>query len=408
VSEPLRAPRRRNPLEPLIMPAARSRATLGLTRAAAEGRFALQVCGACGAVAYPPRDACANCLSDDLPFRDLDTDGVLLAETTLRAPTDAYFRERAPWRIGIVRLGAGPSIVVHLHGDCVEGEAVRLALKLDRNGAPAMIALPATDTPNMADDKAFRDLTATPKHRRALVTDGRGPIGLAMTQALLRAGAAKVFVGVSEPWKPFAEEAALRALPNVELAPLDLTDGKSVRDCAADLGGKTDILVNTASYVRPGGLMTQGIVTAQADIDQSYLGLMRLAQAFGPAMRGRGADGDNSAVAWVNPLFVYALVNYPPYGAYCAAQAACLSLAQCLRAELRPGGVRVINAFFGPLETDWFQPLPPPKVTPNALAAAIVGALEEGLEDVFVGDVAQDVRARLRANPKAVERELAE
>ena len=68
----------------------------------------------------------------------------------------------------------------------------------------------------------------------------------------------------------------------------------------------------------------------------------------------------------------------------------------------------MINAFFGPLETGWFQPLPPPKVTPNALAAAIVGALEEGIEDVFVGDVAQDVRARLRANPKALERELAE
>ena len=30
-----------------------------------------------------------------------------------------------------------------------------------------------------------------------------------------------------------------------------------------------------------------------------------------------------------------------------------------------------------------------------------------GLEDVFVGDVAQDVRARLAVNPKALERELA-
>ena len=30
----------------------------------------------------------------------------------------------------------------------------------------------------------------------------------------------------------------------------------------------------------------------------------------------------------------------------------------------------------------------------------------EGLEEVFVGDVAQDVRRRLAANPKALEREL--
>ena len=29
-----------------------------------------------------------------------------------------------------------------------------------------------------------------------------------------------------------------------------------------------------------------------------------------------------------------------------------------------------------------------------------------GIEDVYVGDVAQDVRARLAVNPKALEREL--
>jgi hypothetical protein len=36
----------------------------------------------------------------------------------------------------------------------------------------------------------------------------------------------------------------------------------------------------------------------------------------------------------------------------------------------------------------------------------VVGALERGLEDVFVGDIAEDVRARLAVNPKALEREI--
>jgi hypothetical protein len=69
--------------------------------------------------------------------------------------------------------------------------------------------------------------------------------------------------------------------------------------------------------------------------------------------------------------------------------------------------VKVLNVFFGPLETEWFQAVPPPKVTPQALARAVVDALREGLEDVFVGDIAQDVRARLAVDPKALERELA-
>jgi short-subunit dehydrogenase len=105
---------------------------------------------------------------------------------------------------------------------------------------------------------------------------------------------------------------------------------------------------------------------------------------------------------------VHALVNWPAYGSYSATEAACLSAAQCLRAELRPGGVKVMNVFFGPLETDWFQTIPPPKVTPAALANAVVDALKMGLEDVFVGDVAEDIRARLAVNPKAVEREISE
>jgi hypothetical protein len=77
-----------------------------------------------------------------------------------------------------------------------------------------------------------------------------------------------------------------------------------------------------------------------------------------------------------------------------------------MRAELRPGGVRVLNAFFGPLETEWFQTVPPPKLAPTALAKAVVAALKNGNEDIFVGDIAWDLRERLKANPKALEREL--
>ena len=164
---------------------------------------------------------------------------------------------------------------------------------------------------------------------------------------------------------------------------------------------------NTTEHIRAGGLLDrQGTSIVRDEIDQSYLGFVHLAQAFGPAMRMRGSDGLNSAAAWVNILSVYALANWPTFGAYSASQAACLSLSHSLRAELRPGGVKVINVFTGPLDIEWFQTVPPPKVAPRAVANAIVSALKRGLEDVFVGDVAEDIRQRLAANPKAVEREL--
>ena len=109
----------------------------------------------------------------------------------------------------------------------------------------------------------------------------------------------------------------------------------------------------------------------------------------------------------MNVLSIYALSNYPPHGTYSASKAAALSLAQCLRAEMRPAGIRVINLFPGPIDDDWTQLMPPPKIAPASLATAVVKALRDGVEDVYPGDVAQEWLARWRENPKVLERELA-
>ena len=121
----------------------------------------------------------------------------------------------------------------------------------------------------------------------------------------------------------------------------------------------------------------------------------------------RTADGATGATAWVNLLSIYALANFPPHGTYSASKAAAHSLAQCLRAEMRPAGIRVVNVFPGPIDDEWNQNLPPPKLAPAALASAIVKALQQGIEDVYPGDIAQEWLERWRENPKVLERELA-
>ncbi len=278
---------------------------------------------------------------------------------------------------------------------------------LDRSGNAVAFATPATPTPHMMDDPQMREMTCDPKHRRALVTDGRTALGRAAAKALSEAGASLIFVGVANPWKPFPGADALKAIRGVEIVPLDVTDGDSVTELADAIGARVDIVVNTTEHVRPGGLLDrQGVAVAREEIEAGYLGLMRLAQAFGPVMRFRGADGANSACAWVNVFSVYAQMAWPAYGAWSASQAAMLAASLSLRAELRPGGVRMMHVFTGPTEDEWFQTLPPPKVTADQIARAVVDALRRGLEDVYVGDIAQDVRARLDLNPKALEREL--
>ncbi|MGE0313484.1 MAG: SDR family NAD(P)-dependent oxidoreductase [Lautropia sp.] len=409
----LQRPKRRNPVlrarQINLPPSARGRVALGLTAAAAEGRFELQVCDDCGALQYPPREACHRCLSLHLAWRGQSGEGELLADTVLHHSNDLFFRERLPWRLGMVRLDAGATVVAHLHGEVGAAPArVRVGARLDRAGQAVLIALPLQGSPHMADDPMLREMTSDPKFRKVLVTDGKTATGQSLVRALVGAGADLVWVGHAEPWKRFGGLDEVASLPQVTLVPLDLTDARSVTELAGSIGGKVDIVVNNAEVHRTFGIASRhGTEVARTEMEVNYLGLLRLAQAFGPAMQGRSAEGQANAIAWVNLLSIYALSNFPPHGTYSASKAAAFSLAQCLRAEMRAAGIRVVNVFPGPIDDDWNQHLEPPKLAPEALARAIVKALRDGVEDVYPGDVAQEWLERWRTNPKVLERELA-
>jgi NAD(P)-dependent dehydrogenase (short-subunit alcohol dehydrogenase family)/uncharacterized OB-fold protein len=402
-------PKRKNPVLrtrlPTLPPAARSRIALGLTAAAALGRFELQQCRDCAMVQYPPREACQKCLSIRLDWKPQPQGGELLAQTVLHHSNDLFFRERLPWRLGLVKLDCGPTVVAHLHEAVQQRITVRAAL--DRAGQAVIVGLPDKEGLDMAEDRQLREFTCDPKRRKILVTDGKTGAGQALVKFFADAGAELIWVGHAEPWKKFAGFDELQKIPQVTLVPLDITDSKNVREVAAEIAGKVDIVVNNAEYHRTFGISNrQGVDTARAEMDVNYFGLLRLAQEFGPAMRSRGADGHASAVAWVNLLSIYAHANFPPHGTFSASKAAAHSLAQCLRAEMRSSGVRVVNVFPGPIDDEWNQLLPPPKVAPAALARAIITALRDGVEDVYPGDVAQEWLARWRDNPKALEREI--
>ncbi|MEP7139205.1 MAG: zinc ribbon domain-containing protein, partial [Caldimonas sp.] len=93
---PLMKPRRKNPVlrtrQMNLPPWARGRTALGMTAAAAEGRFELQVCRRCRAVQYPPRDACHRCLSSELKWSAQGGEGELLSETVLHHSNDPFYR----------------------------------------------------------------------------------------------------------------------------------------------------------------------------------------------------------------------------------------------------------------------------------------------------------------------------
>jgi len=154
-------PRRAKPKHPLRRsppPAGRSRVALGLTEFAAQGRLALQVCGDCGTVHYPPQETCRRCLSMQLDWQPQDGAGELISDTILHHSNEPYFRAHLPLRVGSVWLDAGPTAIAFVHAACPAPPArVRLRAALDRAGAAVLVALP-DDVTTVGDDGVLREL----------------------------------------------------------------------------------------------------------------------------------------------------------------------------------------------------------------------------------------------------------
>ena len=148
MSETIKRPKRKNPIlktrSPTLPPDRRSRIALGLVRGAALGQLELQCCAACGAVQYPPREACVRCLSAELEWTLMSGRGELVSETTLRHSQELFFRERMPWRLGLVRLATGVSVVAHLDARC--GPAITRSTVEPSLTAPARPCLSQSQT----------------------------------------------------------------------------------------------------------------------------------------------------------------------------------------------------------------------------------------------------------------------
>ena len=179
MSETIKRPKRKNPIlktrAPTLPPDRRSRVALGLVRGAALGNLELQCCAACGAVQYPPREACVRCLSAELEWTVMSGRGELVSETTLHHSQELFFRERVPWRLGLVRLAEGVSLVAHLDARCGPApSAVTVQAALDRAGQAVLIAKPASGETALADEPTQPSTDAMLDVYNALAASVRG------------------------------------------------------------------------------------------------------------------------------------------------------------------------------------------------------------------------------------------
>jgi NAD(P)-dependent dehydrogenase (short-subunit alcohol dehydrogenase family) len=231
----------------------------------------------------------------------------------------------------------------------------------------------------------------------ALVTGANRGIGRSIVEALLARGAAKVYAGSRNP-AGVADLVAAHPERVIGLE-LDVTDAAEVAAAAA-VAGDVTLLVNNAGVATGFGLsLTDPAVMdgATTEMDVNYFGLLRVTQAFAPAL---AANGGGSIV---NLSSVVGLTAFAPFVSYSASKAAVRSLIQSARVSLAGQGTQIIGVYPGPIDTDMAADLPFDKTSPEHVANAILDGVESGADDVYPDPFSQDFGSRFEESPAGLE-----
>lgn len=161
----------------------------------------------------------------------------------------------------------------------------------------------------------------------ALVTGANGSLGKAYVEALLAAGAARIYAAARKP-ESLAEIVSLdreRIIP----IQLDVTDTQSINNAAAKYQDVTLLVNNAGVALNYGGFVTApDLKSARTEMEVNYFGTLAISQAFAPILKQNGGG------AIVNVLSILAKATSPVIGTYSASKAAALALTKGIRAEL--------------------------------------------------------------------------
>ena len=179
-----------------------------------------------------------------------------------------------------------------------------------------------------------------------LVTGAGRGIGLAITRHLSARG-----------WDVYAtarSESALTdlaRLPGVHPTRLDMSDRGSLGALAAQLPAQLDAVVNNAGIIVNGPVEGLALADLSRQLDVNVTAQIGVTQAVLPKIRA--AKGRIVFISSVSGL-----IATPGTGAYNASKFALEALADALRIELRPWGIRVSLIEPGPIRTDmWGEAL---------------------------------------------------
>lgn len=218
----------------------------------------------------------------------------------------------------------------------------------------------------------------------ALVTGANRGLGKAFVQALLDAGAKKVYAAARDPRSI--------KIPGVEPLQVDVTNMRDVV-AAANVAADVNLVINNAGIFRPTPLLAVDDADLRAEMDTNYFGTLAISRAFAPVLARNGGG------ALVNVLSALSWVNLPGTALYSASKAAAWSLTNALRQELHEQRTHVVALHVGYMDTDMAKDVQSPKSNPLDVARQVLAALESGDTEVLADAVSRQVKEGLSAKP---------
>jgi NAD(P)-dependent dehydrogenase (short-subunit alcohol dehydrogenase family) len=226
----------------------------------------------------------------------------------------------------------------------------------------------------------------------ALVTGANRGCGRAYVEALLEAGAAKVYACARRPEAvPFKDE-------RVTTLKLDVTSQDDI-EAVAQTADDVALVIHNAGHCAYLALMSSpDLDGAQLEMATNLWGPIALTRALRPALQAQGGG------CVVTMCSVVAFANMPSIGSLSVSKAALHNVTQGLRAEMDQIGTQVVGVYPSMVDTEMMADIEGAKLAPDALAREVLEAVAADATEVFPGDQAKQIRDNLAKDPKAVER----